>query len=550
MTFTEAAIEVLRRAGKPLNAAEIAGEAVTAGLLSHVGQTPDETMGHRLLAMARREHDRKVVTLEPGVFALAEWGLPVPTPPEPVVVVEAPKEPEPLYRERERHPPLQAEMVVGARREEHRRKRDDDDGHRRKKHPPPAEVAYQWLRERGQPASLADIAHALREGDRIPEALERDLHSLERALKEENRRRQDSRRPPAFEFAEDGTVTALDTHREVPKERPERGPRPERPPRREEGPRPPAVDEQKRTVLRSTRRRLSSLDGAALERVAVALLEAQGYRDLNMARRSAKEGPLYLARRKWGAGELRYAVRVLRPGRDLGRGEVQDVRRDLQHYSAQIAVVIGTGECARESKSEANLPNQAPVMVYGGEALAEALVDAGLGVTKRLIEWLEYDDEFFASMGAGEALPDVEAAPPPEPEEAAADDSSEPGDDRQRQRDRRRGRGRKFEGRREGAPAPAVTETAAPPAETAPSEPPGAEAAVSAPAVEGTVVVSPSEAPASPPEAPVALEASAAPPVEAAPAPVPAPPAQPPVIEPPAATSSQGSDPGTPTGQP
>ena len=166
----------------------------------------------------------------------------------------------------------------------------------------------------------------------------------------------------------------------------------------------------------------------------------------------------------------------MRPGRDLVRGDVQDARRDLTHYSAQIAVVFGTGECSREAKGEANVPNQAPAMLYGGEALAEALVDAGLGATKRLIEWLEYDDDFFATMGAGEALPDVEGETPQPVESGeetggqaptpSASQSAEPREDRGPRRGRDRGRNRRPRENREGQPSvtPPVVEGIAPPA--------------------------------------------------------------------------------------
>ena len=117
------------------------------------------------------------------------------------------------------------------------------------------------------------------------------------------------------------------------------------------------------------------------------------------------------------------------------------------------------------------MPNQAPTMLYGGEALAEGLVDASLGATKRLIEWLEYDDEFFASMGAGEALPEVEGEQPAPPVAEAAEpevrtESPRPEAPRRvgaAPRDRRRGR-RPRDGQPEGSESASETteETAEP----------------------------------------------------------------------------------------
>src|SRR5437762_12696981 len=106
MTFTEAAVEVLRRTGKPLHYKEIADVALRDNLLSHVGQDPEITMGQRLAAMAKREDDRKVVAVAPdGTFALTEWGVPQeavvePVPPPLVPAAAA----EPPYRPREREP--------------------------------------------------------------------------------------------------------------------------------------------------------------------------------------------------------------------------------------------------------------------------------------------------------------------------------------------------------------------------------------------------------------------------------------------------------------
>jgi hypothetical protein len=113
MTFTEAAVEVLRRAGKPLHYREIAEAAVRENLLSHVGQDPEVTMGQRLAAMAKREEDRKVVAVAPeGSFALTEWNVPA----EAVIEAKTPSaipegaEEEKPYRGREREPrPINAQ---------------------------------------------------------------------------------------------------------------------------------------------------------------------------------------------------------------------------------------------------------------------------------------------------------------------------------------------------------------------------------------------------------------------------------------------------------
>jgi len=74
MTFTEAAAEVLRLAGKPMHYKEITELAIEKNLLSHVGKSPEVTMGARLAALLKKEDkSQPIVRVKPGVFALREW---------------------------------------------------------------------------------------------------------------------------------------------------------------------------------------------------------------------------------------------------------------------------------------------------------------------------------------------------------------------------------------------------------------------------------------------------------------------------------------------
>ncbi|MDI1483950.1 HTH domain-containing protein [Polyangium sp. y55x31] len=74
MTFTDAAAEVLRLVGRPLHYKEITDIAIEKNLLSHVGKSPEVTMGARLAAMLKKDSsDTPLIRVKPGVFALREW---------------------------------------------------------------------------------------------------------------------------------------------------------------------------------------------------------------------------------------------------------------------------------------------------------------------------------------------------------------------------------------------------------------------------------------------------------------------------------------------
>ncbi len=74
MTFTEAAAEVLRLAGKALHYKEITELAIEKNLLSHVGKSPEVTMGARLAALLKKDDkNNAIVRVKPGVFGLRDW---------------------------------------------------------------------------------------------------------------------------------------------------------------------------------------------------------------------------------------------------------------------------------------------------------------------------------------------------------------------------------------------------------------------------------------------------------------------------------------------
>lgn len=74
MTFTEAAAEVLRLVGRPLHYKEITAYAIEKSFLSHVGKSPEVTMGARLAALFKKNDDENpMIRVRPGVFALKQW---------------------------------------------------------------------------------------------------------------------------------------------------------------------------------------------------------------------------------------------------------------------------------------------------------------------------------------------------------------------------------------------------------------------------------------------------------------------------------------------
>lgn len=461
MTFTEAAVEVLRREGKPLHFRKIAEIAIRENLLDHVGKIPEETMADQLAAHARLPHtDRRVTVVQHGTFALEEWGLPE-DPSGLVELVPPPPQDEPPYRGRERHPIPMREMGRGVGRDGGRRRREEgEEKHRR--FPPPAEVAYEILAGAERTLTLRELAAMGAERMLMPDAFVRETRSLAAALLEDNRRRESAGRKPLFTV--DGENVSLGAA-------PEPG---ERPAVAIAARAPVGATEMRHAAMAALRRRLRECDGSTVEWLVGRLLEKTDYREVKVAKRG-RESVLLTARRRMGLADVRHVIRVVRNGADVSRRDVTDVRRDIGNYGAQIGVLLTAGEAQRDARGEATASGQTPVFLLCGEAFAEAFADAGVACRQVIIP--EVDEGFLAQ--AVEAAQREEAARMARRDER---DRRDRRDDGERERDR--GRGRREEPRPPAAPPESIAASAeapTPPAETAPAEaPPAAPEAIPA----------------------------------------------------------------------
>lgn len=462
MTFTEAAVEVLKREGKPLHFRKIAEIAIRENLLDHVGKIPEDTMADQLAAHCKLPRpDRAVVVVQHATFALEEWGLPE----DPVgleKLVEPPPVDEPPYRPRERHPIPARELARASGRDASRGRRREEGDEKRRRFPPPAEVAYEILAGAERPLTLRELASLGAERMLMPDAFVRDAGSLAAALREDNRRRETAGRKALFAIdGENVTLGAV----------PEPGDRPA-PVVAVRAPTSPA--EMRRTALAALRRRLRECDGPTVEYLVARLLDASGLTEVKVAKRG-RDSVVFTARRRMGLVDVRHAIRVLRGGADVSKRDVADVRRDVGHYGAQIGMLVSSGEAQREARGEATAPGQLPVLLLAGEAFAEAFADAG--VACRIVSIPEADEEFLAT--AAETALREETARKARREERdrregregreGRDDREEGGKERGRDRDRDRDRDRRDERRPRPDPAAATATPAGSPVEVADS---------------------------------------------------------------------------------
>jgi len=436
MTFYEAALRVLESEGRPLTFLEITEKSIAQNLLSHVGKTPELTMLSRLAAMARRTRDRKVVVTAKDTFALADWALPEDAEALALTgVMEAhPEDSLPPLRPVERHPEPRTDNVrVAGRGSERKRRREEEEeagrGGRRRRFPPIPEVVFEILSEGGEALRPEQILEQARTKELAAE--DATVESLLTALLEDNQRRIDAGRRPQFSFSKESGAVALE-RAGAPSEAPplelqaafaaalgiplEDG-RPVLPRAGAAAAATPeaqadaallttartAVKDARKAVARVLRKRLGELDVGAFEKSVVKMMHALGFRELKVAKRS-KEGPLLTARKREGSVDLRYAIRMLKGTPSLERKAVQELRKDLGHYSAQVGLLACAGDVRGDARTEAQASGSL-VMLWCGDALGEKFLEAKAAVTVTTVELYDVDERFFevAKLEADEA---------------------------------------------------------------------------------------------------------------------------------------------------
>jgi hypothetical protein len=92
MTFLEAALDILKREGRPLHFKELTERAMTKKLLTFVGRTPEVTMQTQLTTAVKKAPGNPFVRVKPGVFGLLRYPE-MPPEEKPVAKAEAPAAP-------------------------------------------------------------------------------------------------------------------------------------------------------------------------------------------------------------------------------------------------------------------------------------------------------------------------------------------------------------------------------------------------------------------------------------------------------------------------
>ena len=503
MTFTEAAVEVLRSVGKPLHYKKITEIAIERNLLSHVGKTPETTMSSRLATMVKKDRgDAPIIKVKPGVFALRD-SAEEPEEEDTTAESDAPEvadageqalqvADDTPAEEAEEEPSIAAQDLPGAdvfpeeddddelilanldedsgegrrarkRRPRRRRDRDSDGGgqsearearpERERRSPPP------HRRPRKEPE-----APATRPAE-AGEPVGRDLSdAIETALRTRGRQAR-SLVQVAENLIEGGRLAGSPATLAPTLAAAIRG---DNAKRRAAGGRPRfregdgqvsllewelpndavnaerdalrAADRQRHSVRRALISRLKELpDGALLELLA-AWLNAVGVHSLRAVRADGDFNLAGTLRR--GPEETPLAISIYKGHKPVDKDAILKLRGGLHDFDhARIGWVITLGRAAEGTATEGHAEGAAPCAVFDGDALAASMEEVGVGIQRVSLPLAVLDLDLLDSLAGGATRSKSNTSTTDETAEANGN---------KRRRGRRRG-GRRRGGRDEGS---------------------------------------------------------------------------------------------------
>jgi hypothetical protein len=562
MTFTEAAVEVLRSAGKPLHYKQITEIAIERNLLSHVGKTPETTMSSRLATMVKKDRgDAPITKVKPGVFALREFpedavegangtsagsDSPEPSAPE-AAPEEAAASEEAVEGGAEEETSIAAQELPGAdvfpeeddddelilanldedsregrkprkRRPRRRRERDSEGG--------PSADARPERRPASRSRPRKEPQAPARRAAEAGEPVGRDLSdAIETTLRGGRSRQPRSLVQLAEALIDTGRLAGAPTLLAPTLGAAIRG---DSAKRRASGGRPRfreeaglvsllewslpgdavnaerdavrAADRQRQSVRRAFVRRLRDLpDGALLELLAT-WLNAVGVQSLRAVRADAGDFSLAGTLRR-GPEETPLAITIYRGRQPIGNDAIVALRGGLHHFDhARMGWVVTLGQAADGAISEAHAEGAAPCAIFDGDALAASMEEVGVGIRRASLALAVLDLELLDSLGGGS--PRTSTTSSRSNTTTSSDDNGE-SDSNKRRRSRRRGRrrGGHDEAGDEGSQAESVEASeSADTSESSDSEPPKVEVASESAPEPTEDKEKKSEEPASPPE--------------------------------------------------
>ena len=137
---------------------------------------------------------------------------------------------------------------------------------------------------------------------------------------------------------------------------------------------------------------LQSMDPVMLEHLIKFLLEKMGYEDVQVTSLVNDKGVDVVGDIEVGISRVREVIQVKRQKDSVKRPTLDQLRGSLYRFDAIRGTIITTGKFSKGANDEAFAVGAAPITLIDGQALINLLVKHNIGIRRRELRFLEFDE--------------------------------------------------------------------------------------------------------------------------------------------------------------
>lgn len=143
---------------------------------------------------------------------------------------------------------------------------------------------------------------------------------------------------------------------------------------------------------------LSTMNPFKFEALIKLLLEEMGYTGVEVTSPTNDKGVDVVADIELGISSVREVVQVKRYKGSINRRVLDELRGSLHRFSAVRGTIITTGSFSSGTKQAAFERGAAPITLIDGEKLLDLLRQYEIGVSKKVVEYIEFDPTKLAQF--------------------------------------------------------------------------------------------------------------------------------------------------------
>ncbi len=155
------------------------------------------------------------------------------------------------------------------------------------------------------------------------------------------------------------------------------------------------LDEQQKEVRDRIAETLRTIDPYQLENVISTLLEAMGYENVVVTKRSGDGGIDVVGDIRVGITYVREVVQVKRHHGTIQRPVLDQLRGSLHRFNANRGTIITTGGFSKGAKDAAFEERAAPITLIDGDTLITLLIEHEIGARKETISVTRFEPDDF-----------------------------------------------------------------------------------------------------------------------------------------------------------